>query len=88
MGISAACVGGNMPWEQQQEIYDSIYHNPNSIKVRLRGCEEGTSNGIIPGRNVCQDWYVYIYMMVASRDQGMRGISWQGWMQLVLSVLA
>ncbi len=33
MGVSAACVGGNMPWEQQQEIYDSIYHNSNSVKV-------------------------------------------------------
>ena len=28
------------------------------------------------------------FIMVASRDQGMRGISWQGWMQVVLCVLA
>lgn len=34
MGVPAACVGGSMPWEEQQKIYDNIYHDPNSVKVR------------------------------------------------------
>ena len=28
-----------------------------------------------------------IFDMVASRDKGSRGVSWQGWMQVVLSVI-
>lgn len=46
MGVSAACVGGNMPWEQQQEIYDNIYRDPNLVKVGGGELPEGSC---VPG---------------------------------------